>query len=130
MNRRWLPIAFCVGVAYLLVGLITASLATSTHARGWRLAAWLISAVIFVAHVAYERLRLRSSSVFASLHAALAAGFGAFGLAVAATLHARSVVRLDHRYGLALVLWPIVTAVPAFVVALVLSAVLRPRARP
>ena len=64
----------------------------------------------------------------ASFHSALAVAFGAFGLAVAATAHARLGGGLNHRYGLALVLWPVITAVPAFVVALVLSAVLRPRA--
>ena len=131
-HLRWFQAALCVGVAYLLVGLASAALANTTTSSqirvGWRLAAWLTSAGVFAAHVAYERLRLRSSYGSASFHTALAAGFGAFLLAVAATVHANMSARLDHRFALALVLWPVITAVPAFLVALVLSVVLRPRA--
>src|SRR5207249_11455698 len=57
-------------------------------------------------------------------HAALAVALGAFLLAVAATVHA--VMVPSHapywRHLLALVAWPLLTGVPAFVVALVAAA--------
>jgi len=58
-----------------------------------RLLAWLISGAGFAAQIGYEQLRLRSSPVSAALHAALAAGLGAFGLAVAANVHALALRR-------------------------------------
>jgi uncharacterized membrane protein YgdD (TMEM256/DUF423 family) len=65
---------------------------------------------------------LRSSLRTTALHAALAVGLGAFGLAVAATLHAQ---RTNHHFpAIALVIWPVATALPAFVVALAAAAVL------
>jgi hypothetical protein len=129
----WFQTALCIGIMYLVVGLASGTLAnraSSTQMRvRWRLAAWLTSAAVFAAHVAYERLRLRSSSGSASFHTSLAVAFAAFMLAVAATVRAGSGGGADHRYALALVAWPAVTAVPAFVVALALSAALRPGGR-
>ena len=63
----------------------------------------------------------------ASFHSALAAGLGGFMLAVAATVHTSRAAGVDYRYGLALVVWPIVTALPAFIVALLLSVIVRPK---
>jgi hypothetical protein len=127
-TSRWLGAALAVGIAYLVIGLATASLAgaaASAQGRtGWRLAAWVISAVVFAGHVAYERLRLRTPAASASFHAALAVALGAFGLAAAATVHAAAGAGADRRYGLALILWPLATAVPAFAAAVVLSLAL------
>ena len=58
-----------------------------------RLLAWLISGAGFAAQIGYEQLGLRSSPVSAAWHAALAAGFGALGLAVAANVHALALRR-------------------------------------
>jgi hypothetical protein len=52
----------------------------------------------------------------------LAVALGAFGLAVAATVHAQAVSSIRPAYALALVLWPVLTAVPAFIVALAVAA--------
>src|SRR5437764_10921767 len=127
----WFAVASCVGILYLVVGLVSASLANGAASHdvrfGWRLAAWLISGAIFVAQVGYERLRLRNAAASASFHSALAAGLGGFMLAVAATVHTSRAAGVDYRYGLALVVWPIVTALPAFIVALLLSVIVRPK---
>src|SRR3989454_4349392 len=88
----------------------------------WRLAAWVISAAAFAAHIGYEHVRLRSSPATAALHASSAVAMGAFALAVAAMVHARAASGLQHSHALALVLWPGVTALPAFVVALAAAA--------
>jgi hypothetical protein len=111
-----------VGVLYLVAGLIAAALAKSAASNqirvAWRLAAWVISAVGFATHIGYEQIRLRSSPRTTALHAALAVALGAFGLAVAARLHSQ------HFPGFALVLWPVITALLAFAVALAAAAVL------
>jgi hypothetical protein len=111
-----------LGALYLVAGLVFAALArsaASNQARvAWRLAAWVISAAGFAAHIGYEHLRLRGSPRTTALHASFAVGLGAFALAVAAMLHSQ------HFPAFALAAWPVVTAVPAFVVALAAAAVL------
>jgi hypothetical protein len=99
----------------------------TSHVRAWRLAAWAVSAVGFAAHIAYERFRLRDPPGLAALHVALAAALGAFGLAVGANIHSLSVGSDRHRQLLllSLAIWPVITAVPAFLVALVANVVLR-----
>jgi len=62
------------------------------------------------------------------VHVALAVALGAFGLAVGAIVHSLSVVSTtEHRRLLlvALVVWPVMTGLPAFLVALGASTVLR-----
>jgi len=120
-----------VGIVYFVVGYGSAALDPSIPDRArfaWRLAAWVVSAVAFAAHIGYEHFRLRDSPRATALHAAAAVAVGAFLLAAAATVHAATVV--SHapywRFLLALVLWPIITALPAFLVALVAGAVLAP----
>jgi hypothetical protein len=125
-NLRWLGAVLIVGALYLVAGLVSAALAKSAasdQARvAWRLAAWAISAVAFGAHIGYEHVRLRSPSRTTALHVSLAVALGAFGLAVAATLHAREMHK--HFPVFALLLWPVLIALPAFVVALATAAVL------
>jgi hypothetical protein len=125
-SLRWLGAVLIVGILYLVAGLVFAALAKSAasdQARAtWRLAAWVISAVAFAVHISYELIRLHSSPRTTALHASLAVGLGAFGIAVAATLHAQEVHK--HFPAFALVLWPVLTALPAFVVALAAAAVL------
>jgi F0F1-type ATP synthase membrane subunit c/vacuolar-type H+-ATPase subunit K len=91
---KWIRAVLIVGIVYLAAGIVFAALAKSAGSNqvrvAWRLAAWVISAVAFAAHIGYERLRLRSSNVTTALHAALAVGLGAFGLAVSASFRARA----------------------------------------
>src|SRR5260370_37801325 len=90
---RWVRAVLAVGVTYFAVGIIFATLAAGAASHqirtAWRLAAWLISAVVFGAHVAYEQLQLRSSPRTTALHASLAVALGAAALAVAAIVHAQ-----------------------------------------
>jgi hypothetical protein len=127
-RRRWHDWVILVAAAYLVIGLTFAALAgsaSSLQARvRWRLVAWALSAAAFAAHIAYERLRLRNSSAATALHTSLAVALGALGLAAAANVHAQASAasRQSPRLLVALVAWPILTAVPAFVVALVAAA--------
>jgi hypothetical protein len=88
----------------------------------WRLAAWVISAAAFAAHIGYEHVRLRSSPGTTALHTSLAVALGAFALAVAANVHAQVVSSYRPSHAVALVAWPVLTALPAFVVALAVAA--------
>ncbi|HVH68609.1 MAG TPA: hypothetical protein VM716_12145 [Gemmatimonadales bacterium] len=123
----WLRPMLLMGVVYLVAGVTSAALAKAAASEqmrvAWRLAAWVISAAAFGGHIWYEHVRLRSSRAITAFHAALAAALGAFGLAVAATVHAQVVGSMRPAYALALVLWPVLTGVPAFIVALAVAAV-------
>lgn len=116
-NKRWLWVLMLFGFMYLAVGITFAELR-------WRLAAWFVSAIAFAVHILYEHFRLRNPPRRTALHASAAAALGAFGLAIAANVHELWTNPGTHRslLLLALVLWPILTAVPAFVVALATAA--------
>src|SRR5712691_5437666 len=125
--KKWLRTAILVAVVYLVAGLIFGALAGSAASHQmvvvWRLAAWVISAAAFGAHIWYEHFRLRDSPRTTAWRASAAVALGAFVLAVAARVHA-------HRTGtgnprlltVALVAWPFLSGLPAFVVAWVAAA--------
>jgi hypothetical protein len=114
---------------YFVVGFGSAALDPSVSAQMrfiWRLSAWVASGAVFAVHIGFEHFRLGNSPTATALHASTAVAIGAFLLALAATVH--KVVVASHapysRFLLALVVWPIVTALPAFLVALAVAAVL------
>jgi hypothetical protein len=126
-RQRWLRTAILVGVLYLAVGKAFAALAGAAASNQmqffWRLSAFVISAVVFAAHIAYEHFRLRNTARPTAWHASAAVAFGAFGLALAANIHdLGSASGYRPRMLIALVAWPLLTAVPAFIVALVVAA--------
>jgi cytochrome b subunit of formate dehydrogenase len=129
IQKRWHWVMIFVGAVYLVAGIVFSALAGSASSHQmrviWRFAAWVISAAAFAGHIWYEQFRLRSSPVTTASHAALAAALGAFFLAAAANIHGLA-SGWDHRplLHLALVVWPVLTAAPAFVVALALAALL------
>ena len=121
---RWFGSVLLAGVVYLIIGLSFAPLATPS-VFFWRLAAWIVSAVVFASHIGYEHFRLRSSPRLAAWHVALGAAVGAFGLAAAANVRSLQAgsgnVRLLR---IALLVWPAITGIPAFVIVLAVSALL------
>jgi len=124
-RRSWVRAAVLLGVGYGLVGVVFA--VPATHVQAWRLAAWVVSAIGYAAHIAYERFRLQSSPASAALHIACAVALGAFGLAVGANIHSLAVgSTTQHRQLLllSLAIWPVMTALPAFLVALAINVVL------
>jgi hypothetical protein len=118
-RQPWVRVVVLLGFVYAFVGIVFAI--PAGHVKVWRLAAWVVSAFAYAAHICYERLRLRNSPRSAALHVALAVALGAFGLAVSANIHS---LRLgsgnEHRrlLLLALGLWPVITGLPAFLFAL------------
>lgn len=120
---RWLWAGIVVGVAYLVVGLVFGSLAGQAGSHQmrvtWRLAAWVAGATAFVAHIGYEHLRLRSSPRTTAMHTSLSVALGALALAVAANVHAHVVAANNQRLlAVALVVWPVLAGLPAFILAL------------
>ena len=123
-----------LAVVYLMAGIVFGALAgrAATHDAvvAWRWAAWLVSAFAFGGHIVYEQVRHRASPTITAVHVSSAVGLGAFGLAAAANVHAQAVAPQQHSLllVLSLVLWPVLIALPAFLVAL-LAAVLFARVR-
>ena len=115
----FLGIVYCaVGIAF---GLFAGRAASHQGLVLWRWAAWVVSAMAFGSHIVYEQRRLGTSPRITALHVSCAAALGAFGLAVAANLHGLTVApyRPSTLIVLSLAIWPIMTMVPAFLVALV-----------
>lgn len=130
-SPSWLPAALLAAIIYPAVGVVFALLDSSAgpyRIRFWRLAAWLVSALVFGAHLAYEQRR-PSSPLRTALHVSIAVALGAFLLAVWVLVHGRVTgARQSPLAPLALVLFPLLTALPAFVIALV-AAVLGSKLR-
>ena len=126
-RQRWLSTATLAGVLYLAVGIAFAAFAgaaASIQMRSfWRVSAYVISGVVFAAHIAYEHFRLRNTARPTAWHASVAVAFGAFALALAANIHdLGSAAGYRPRMLIALFAWPLLTAVPAFIVALGVAA--------
>jgi hypothetical protein len=128
---RWLRAVVLFGMVYVVVGVAFPNPSASHEIQFmWRLAAWLTCAVAFAIHIGLEHFRLRNSPRRTALHAAASVALGAFALAAAANIHALTARTGNQRLlALALVIWPIMAGVPAFVVALAVAAGLA-RVRP
>lgn len=68
-----LRMAIFVGVMYLALGITSGALAGAVAAEQmrffWRLSAFVISAVVFAAHISYEHFRLRNTARLTAWHA-------------------------------------------------------------
>ena len=120
-SRGWIPRALAASFIYVAIGVgfgTLAGAAGQTPARTvWRAAAFLLSGIIYGAHLALERKTARVLA--SSLHVAVAVAIGAFGLALSANVHSLSVETANRALlRMSLVIWPLMTGLPAFVVAL------------
>src|SRR5436309_10409182 len=129
-HQRWLPIAMLFAIVYPVFGITFAFAASQGMVVFWRLAAWLVCAAAFAVHLWYEHARLQSPPSRAALHVSLAVALGAFLLAVWINVHAHwSAAGHQRPFAfVALVVFPVVTGAPAFVVALVVAFLIRRRA--
>jgi hypothetical protein len=124
ISGGWFAWALLAGTLYLIIGVGFAPLSVPS-VFFWRLAAWMVSAVVYAVHIGYEHFRIRSSPHSTALHVAFGAAVGAFGLAAAAVVHLLLTGTGNLRLlRIALLVWPLITGIPAYVVALVLTAVL------
>ena len=116
-------LALILAAWYFLIGYGSALLDPSISAQmrfPWRLAAWIACGVAYAAHIVCLQFKFRKSPLGTARHAAMAVALGAFLLALAAAVHALMVA--SHapywQFLVALIVWPVITAGPAFVVAL------------
>ena len=124
--RAWTVLL--ASVAYVVVGIGTAILAgvasSPTGVKAWRLAAWLLSLILFAIHFAVERHgdeRRRRVAV----RVAVAVAFGAFGVALLGPIRSHwDEAHLPRLMLLSIVAWPVLTGAPAFLVALLAGFVL------
>jgi len=122
--KPWLRAALVAAAVYFLIcGLALAELAgraATAEARfAWRMTSWVIGALTITAHIAWEQFRLRSRPLAAALHTSLGVALGMSVLAAAALV--RALVTHSGKpalLGLAIVLWPLVSGVPTFLVTL------------
>ena len=119
-----------VAATYVVVGLVTAELAGSASTvqmrNRWRLAAWLLSAVIFVGNLIFDHVRLRSGTRDSAVHVAAAVALATFVLAAVGPVRSHWGTSDIARVALlSLPLWPILAGAPAFLIALVAKPILR-----
>jgi hypothetical protein len=129
-RNQWIRPMLLVGIVYAVVGIATAELAGAARSPQmvtlWRWSAWLLSLVAFAGHIAYEQFRLRDGVRATATHVAAAVALGAFLLAAGGPVRSHWGAADFWRVSvLSLLLWPILTGVPAFLAALVAGAVLR-----
>src|SRR4051794_14602774 len=116
ISAGWFAWALLAGSLYLIIGVGFAPLSVPS-VFFWRLAAWMVSAIVYAAHIGYEHFRTRSSPPSAALHVGFGAAIGGFGIAVAAVVHSLLTGRGNLRLlSSALLVWPLLTGVPAYVV--------------
>jgi hypothetical protein len=124
-----------LGAAYALIGVLSGQFSDWAGPGGmrfvWRWLAWLVSGVAFMGHIAYGHFRLRNSPGKTAMQASAAAALGAGGLAGAANMHEwMTASRYRPSIALALLLWPLLTAIPAFVAAMIAATMLHHWRRP
>jgi len=74
-------------------------------------------------HVGHEHFRRHSPARLTAWHASVGAALGGFGIALTANIHELGAAAgYRPRMFIALVVWPLLTGVPAFVIALAAAA--------
>ena len=126
-RQRWLRTVILIGVGYFIIGTAFGTFAGWSKFNQmvvtWRLLSFFTSAVVFALHIVHEHFRLRNLPLITASHASMAVAVGAFGIAVAANVHGLWVHSSNQRSLIfALVAFPALTAIPAFLVALVAAA--------
>jgi hypothetical protein len=119
-RRAWLGAVLVCGFLYLVIGRVPVPAVLE-----WRLAAWIVSGLVYATHIWYEHSRMRNRPVIAASHVALAVAIGGFTLAIAAMIHAlRTRGTIAPFWLVALVAWPAITAIPGFAGALIAATIL------
>ena len=133
-RKRWFRTAILLGALYFVFGVAFAAFASRSGSNSmretWNRLGFVASAIAFALHIGYEHFRLRNSPLITASHVSIAVALGAFALAVSANIHGYRVGSSNRRLlAIALLAWPAITAIPAFLVALVAAAGLGLRRR-
>lgn len=116
--------------AYVVIGIATAtfagSAATAQTRTAWRLAGWVLSLALFLGHIGYEHVRVGNGDARGALRTAAAVAIAAFVLALVGPVRAHwNASDFGRAVILSVVVWPIATGVPAFLVSLLGGMVFR-----
>ena len=114
--------ALVVGLLYVIIGVVTAGQAS----RAWRLSAWVLCLVVFLAHLVAERVRFGRTRRDSAWSLALGVSSGALLLALAGPVRSHWGTPTQGRALLAIVIWPLLLGIPAFLAGLAGSTILRP----
>jgi len=126
-HQRWLRAVVLLGAVYFVIAIVFGEFANRAASNSmretWNRLAFLASGIAFAAHIGYEHFRLGNSTRMTASHASMAVAVGAFALALKANIHdLGSASGYRPRMLIALAIWPLLTGVPAFIVALVAAA--------
>lgn len=129
-RRIWLRVVLLIGALYCTIGIAFGAFAAWSSSNrmvvAWRVASFIVSLIAFAFHIGYEYFGLTNKPLTVALHASLAVALGAFLLAVSANVHSLGVDSSNRRLlAMALVIWPVMTGIPAFVVGLIAAAGLK-----
>ena len=129
-RRLWLRAVLLTGVFYCTIGIAFGAFAAWSSSNrmvvAWRVASFVISLVAFAIHIGYEHFSLGNRPLIVALHASLAVALGGFLLALAANINSIRVANSNHGLlAIALIIWPVMTGIPAFLVALIAAGGLR-----
>lgn len=128
-KQHWFTTVILFTIIYIIIGIVFSALADSSSSTGmqdfWRRAAFIVSAVIFVLNIAYEHYRLKNPPRSTALHVSVGVALAAFVLAVVAYIRGFNTNSESHNLMLyALVVWPFITGVPAFLLSLAAASFL------
>ena len=123
-QRLWLRAVLLTGALYCAIGIgFSAFAARSSSQRvvvAWNVASFVVSLVVFAVHIGYEHFAIGNRPLIVAWHASLAVALGSFLLAVSANINSFRVANSQHGLlAIALIVWPLMTGIPAFVVALI-----------
>lgn len=128
-RRLWLRAVLLTGAIYCTIGItFSAFAARSSHrmAVAWNVASFAVSLVVFAVHIGYEHFGIGNRPLNVAWHTSLAVALGSFLLAVSANIHSFRVANSQHGLlAIALVVWPLMTGIPAFGVALIAAVALK-----
>jgi len=113
-------------LGYAIIGIAVADLAGApTTTRSWRLAGWVLSLAVFIAHIVVARRRRVGSLIAMATRVGIAVASGALVLAIVGPVRAHWHEPGIRRVAvLSVIVWPLLTGVPAFAVALVAGRVI------
>jgi hypothetical protein len=86
--------------------------------------AWGVSLLLFGSQLVVERIRFNHTTLRSALHTSAAVALGALALAAAGPVRTHWGTDSQQRTLVALLLWPVLTGLPSFLVALGAGAAL------
>jgi hypothetical protein len=127
-RRLWLRAVLLTGAIYCAIGIGFGAFAASSSSQrtAWNVASFVVSLVVFAVHIGYEYFGIGNRPLIVAWHASLAVALGSFLLAVSANINSLRVANAKHGLlAIALVVWPLMVGIPAFVVALIAAVALK-----